>query len=112
MTIDEVIAREREAAEIHRNGIVSKENYQNMPRIGKDNEESMRNAEEHEQLADWLEELKMYRESSYGKLYGMVYNKAIDDFMKKSEYLLCENLIYQEMEDIAGRLKAGVDNDD
>ena len=64
------------------------------------------------QIAEWLEELKMYRESSYGKLYGMVYNKAIDDFMKKSEYLLCENLIYQEMEDIAGQLKAGVDNDD
>lgn len=36
-------------------------------------------AEEHEQLAEWLEELKMYRESSYGELYSMVYNKAIDD---------------------------------
>ena len=35
--------------------------------------------EEHEQLAEWLEELKMYRESSYGELYSMVYNKAIDD---------------------------------
>ena len=36
-------------------------------------------AEEHEQLAEWLEELKMYRESSYGELYSMVYNKALDD---------------------------------
>lgn len=36
-----------------------------------------------------------------------VRNKAIDDFMKKSEYLLCENLIYQEMEEIAEQLKAG-----
>ena len=35
--------------------------------------------EEHEQLAEWLEELKMYRESSYGELYSVVYNKAIDD---------------------------------
>ena len=39
-----------------------------------------------------------------------VRNKAIDDFMKKSEYLLCENLIYQEMEDIAEQLKAGESN--
>ena len=37
-------------------------------------------------------------------------NKAIDDFMKKSEYLLCENLIYQEMEDIAEQLKEGAGN--
>ena len=74
--------------------------------------EIINSMQEKEQLATWLEELKMYIESSYGKFYGMVYNKAIDDFMKKSEYLLCENLIYQEMEDIAGRLKAGVDNDD
>lgn len=41
-------------------------------------------AEEHEQLAEWLEELKMYRESSYGELHSMVYNKAIDDFVKAS----------------------------
>ena len=36
-------------------------------------------AEEHKQLAEWLQELKMYRESSYGELYSMVYNKALDD---------------------------------
>ena len=36
-------------------------------------------AGEHKQLAEWLEELKMYRESSYGELYSMVYNKAVDD---------------------------------
>ena len=31
MTIDEAIAREREMAEMHRNDIVPKENYRNMP---------------------------------------------------------------------------------
>ena len=36
-------------------------------------------AEDNEQIAEWLEELKMYRESSYVELYSMVYNKAIDD---------------------------------
>ena len=45
-------------------------------------------AEEHEQLAEWLEELKMYRESLYGELYSMVYNKAIDD---------CEELTFREV---------------
>ena len=43
-------------------------------------------AEEHEQLAEWLEELKMYRESSYGELYSMVYNKAIDDALSVVEW--------------------------
>lgn len=70
MTIDEAIVHAREVAEYNR----------------KCNENSdciditcERCAEEHEQLAEWLEELKMYRESSYGELYSMVYNKAIDD---------------------------------
>ena len=50
-------------------------------------------AEEHEQLADWLEELKDYRRFNgaktfdngfnQGEKYG--YNKAIDDFIKKLE---------------------------
>lgn len=34
-----------------------------------------------------------------------MYCKGIDDLMEKSEYLLCGNLIYQEMEDIAEELK-------
>ena len=113
MTIDEEIANERKIVE------KCKMEYElECARYGKRTDQSsgklecIKVAEKHEQRAEWLEELKMYRESSYGKFYGMVYNKAIDDFMKKSEYLLCENLIYQEMEDIAGQLKAGVDNDD
>ena len=79
LSIDGTIARERKLAEIYRNDIVPKEDYHNMPWIDKNNEVSMRSAEEHEQLAEWLEELKMYRESSYGELYSMVYNKALDD---------------------------------
>ena len=51
-------------------------------------------AEEHEQLAEWLEELKMYRESSYGELYSMVYNKAIDDCKELTfrEVVYCDSL--------------------
>ena len=62
MTIDEAIARERQMAETHRNDIVPKANYHNMPWIDKNNETSMRNAEYHEKIAEWLEELKEYRE--------------------------------------------------
>ena len=49
-------------------------------------------AEEHEQFAEWLEELKMYRESSYRELYVMVYSKAIDEFVKK----ICEKYTEEE----------------
>ena len=85
LSIDEAIAREREIAEMHRNDIVPKENYRNMPWIDKNNEASMRNAEEHEQLAEWLEELKAYKENQHRSLrhmYEKGYNKALDDFVK------------------------------
>ena len=68
--------------------------------------------QEHVQIAEWLEELKAYRENSNGYNKedielnrNAMYNKAIDDLMKKSEYLLCTSLIYEEMEDIAEQLK-------
>ena len=79
LSIDEAIAREKYLAKIYRSEIAPKEDYHNMPWIDMENESNMRRAKEHEQLAEWLEELKMYRESSYGELYSMVYNKAIDD---------------------------------
>ena len=68
LSIDEAIAFERQQAKDKRN-----EHYT----FGI--QKSKEAAEEHEQLAEWLEELKMYRESSYGELYSMVYNKALDD---------------------------------
>ena len=93
LSIDEAIARERELAEIYRNDIVPKEDYHNMPWIDKENELNMRRAEEHEQLAEWLEELKALREEksdfqimakdiaegNYEMGMESGYNKAIDD---------------------------------
>ena len=64
MTIDESIAREKELAEIYRNDIVPKEDYHNMPWIDMENELNMRRAKEHEQLAEWLRELKDYRDKN------------------------------------------------
>ena len=96
MTIDESIAREKELAEIYRNDIVPKEDYHNMPWIDMENELNMRRAEEHEQLAEWLEELKALREEksefqimakdiaegNYEMGMESGYNKAIDECNK------------------------------
>ena len=102
-SIDEAIARERQMAETHRNDIVPKENYHNMPWIDKNNETSMRNAEYHEQLADWLEELKEYKENQHRSLrhmYEKGYNKAIDDFA----------ILMKETLNLAEQLKVGAGN--
>ena len=78
-------------------------------------------AEEHEQLADWLEELKDYRRFNgaktfdngfnQGEKYG--YNKAIDDFIKKLEEHEHNNWVdhleygitWDDIEQIANKLK-------
>ena len=70
-------------------------------------------AEEHEQLAEWLEELESYRASVFSgdmtqAMLKEEYNKAIDDFVEKA----CEEGIiglvqYNEMLRIAEQLKAG-----
>lgn len=82
--IDEAIAHEREKAKEQRS------------RIGTLDEEYSKKceecAEEHEQLAEWLEELKKYKEHEFGVLkkdgqllykQGILdgYDKAIDDFV-------------------------------
>ena len=102
MTLDEAIARERKMVEIYKNNIIPKENYHNMPWIDKNNEVNMRNVEEHEQIAEWLEELKGYRDKNkmvvrvdvenmdsikdkideLSKYAESQYNKAIDDFVR------------------------------
>lgn len=125
MTIDEAISRIREVAEKHRNNIVPKERYHNMPWIDKSNEVSMRSAEEHEQLAEWLEELKAYREIGTVEGYKSAiecyteeytrrksneqYNKAVDDFVNR---MLEEGIIglvqYAKIKEIAEQLKESV----
>ena len=107
MSIDEAIARERKMVEIHKNNIIPKENYHNMPWIDKENELNMRSAEEHEQLAEWLEELKTYRECNVCE-----YNKALDDFVRFASDMPIveeEDGEYRPMrlEEMAEQLKAG-----
>ena len=85
-------------------------------------------AEEHEQLAEWLEELKMYKslaprelvsvkqkndrtiEYSKGFDYGFKtgYNKAIDDFAEKVKEMYAFTILEEEqLNELAEQLKAG-----
>lgn len=84
-------------------------------------------AEEHEQLAEWLEELKKYKEKPEGWMWDEAemkgYNKAIDDFIEKVKlkYLgvhpdeLYEKYypreICKQIKEIAEQLKAGGKNE-
>lgn len=91
LSIDEAIAFERQQAKDKRN-----EHYT----FGI--QKSKEAAEEHEQLAEWLEELKAYREKKCNKSvylssksidridavnkgYAYGYNKAIDDFIHECD---------------------------
>lgn len=72
-------------------------------------------AEEHEQLAEWLEELKSFRASVFSgdmtqKMLKEEYNNAIDDFVNAcKEDILCQTfgLHINGIERIAEQLKAG-----
>ena len=117
MTIDEAISRIREVAEKHRNDIVPKEDYHNMSWIDENNEVSMRSAEEHEQLAEWLEELKRRREydgeiigsGTLNNEYNQGYNKALDDIVTKVKEIVGMDWEWDFyfIEEIAEQLKAG-----
>lgn len=99
-TINEVIAREREAAKESRDNIVVGNNLE--PYEAYCNLRCEEYAKEHEQLAELLEELKAYRESEADVLLkdgqllyqqGIMdgYNKAIDDFvLALKREILCE----------------------
>ena len=138
MTIDEAITHAREVAEIHRN------NDKLNKTLGKSspyyNTDCIKCAEEHEQLAEWLELLKWYEQgmedipSESGVLpkdvYHAGYNKAIDDFAEKLN-AKCDGMIKDkwnsnvapiswaeayadfkdDINDIAEQLKAGIAND-
>ena len=131
MTLDEAILHAREKA---REKMLEYENHYDKdehyyPRQCK------RCAEEHEQLAEWLEELKFIRQwksdimdefckydvSSFEELVTNARNKAIDDFVKEickmyvqlernGNYRFYSAEIQQAIADLAEQLKAGVRN--
>ena len=133
MTLDEAILHAREVAERNR------KQYKNCPSDRTDirHQTCEECAEEHEQLAEWLEELKhikqwksdvmygfcKYDASSFEELVTNARNKAIDDYMNK----LCDHCMQQTNEcyklecpfctdgcdivNIAEQLKAGEQNE-
>ena len=120
MTLDEAILYAREVAERNRT------QYKNCPSDRTDirHQTCEECAEEHEQLAEWLELLKWYEHgmedipSESGVLpkdvYHAGYNKAIDDFANACKSnILCQTfgLRQCDIEEMAEKLKAGGEND-
>lgn len=124
MSIDEAIAHAREVAseQKRRSGIC----VQNNSECDKFSA-CLKCSEEHEQLAEWLEELKSYRASVFSgdmtqKMLKEEYNKAIDDFVKEickmivqsennGNYRFYAVEIKQAIADLAEQLKAGEVNE-
>lgn len=131
MTIDEAIAHAKEVAneQKRRSGIC----VQNNSECDKFSA-CLKCSEEHEQLAEWLEELKSYRASVFSgdmtqKMLKEEYNKAIDDFAEKLN-AKCDGIIKvkwdstvapiswaeayadfkDDIDEIAEQLKAGGEN--
>ena len=132
MTLDEAIAHAREEAEDKRADADWKFRH---GRLNAD--DCISCAEEHEQLAEWLEELKFLKQwksdimdsfckydvNSFEELIANARNKAIDDYMNK----LCNHCMQQTNEcyklecpfctdgcdivNISEQLKAGITND-
>ena len=127
LSIDEAITQEREKAEIHRFNSchVDAELYaDDLEEIENAKERCIKCAKEHEQLAERLEELKMYREAerTLDNAYNNGYNKAIDDFSNEIDKYIerYDGTIYDEayypniksdfedLKKICNQLKAGV----
>lgn len=110
MTIDEAIAHAREVAKRNR------EQWKNCP-AERDTREHLtceECAEEHEQLAEWLEELKERRETNFDyvslmdKRYYDGYNKAINKFVEQIKEVYPFTILeLEQFEEIAEQLKKG-----
>lgn len=107
MTLDEAIAHAREVAEEQRKACDLAWAWDNPDNIKKC-------AEEHEQLAKWLEELKAYRASVFSgdmtqKMLKEEYCKAVDDFAESVKNLIADSSVirFKDIDEIAEQLKAG-----
>ena len=120
MTLDEAILHAREVAERNR------KQYKNCPSDRTDirHQTCEECAEEHEQLAEWLEELKSYRASVFsGDMTQIMlkeeYCKAGDDFAKKFIVLSDDGEFMTRLSEfpattileLAERLKVGEQNE-
>ena len=106
MTIDEAIAHARQVAKNQRkdyDNCKTKLEYGCKDCADYYSKPCKECANEHEQLADWLEELKRRREydgeiigsGALNNAYNQGYNKAIDDFVKE----ICKMIVQSENND-------------
>lgn len=107
MTIDEAIEHSREKAKEQRY-------YANFERNGMTHQSCIKCAEEHEQLAEWLEELKSMRNLDKTN-FSDGYNRGIDNFLKEADATFpMQNdgtAVIRRLENIANRLKGGVSSE-
>ena len=117
MTIDEAIAHAREVAneQKRRSGICVQSNSE-CDKFSA----CLKCSKEHEQLAEWLEELKSYRASVFSgdmtqKMLKEEYNKAIDDLLGGMNQITynCQDAdeLFEKICDLAEQLKAGEVNE-
>lgn len=103
MTIDEAIEHAKEKAKEQRY-------YANFEHNGMMYQSCVKCAEEHEQLAEWLEELKAMKNLDKTN-FSDGYNRGIDDFLRKADgvipYTYSGNKIIKRLEKIADELKGG-----
>ena len=119
MTLDEAIEHENELAkEIYIEAMLCHANPDDEKLDG-----CIERGKYHEQLAEWLEELKLLKQwksdvmdsfckydvSSFEELVTNARNKAIDDFVK--EYKRKTPMENRLIDEIAEQLKAGITND-
>lgn len=83
MTIDEAIKHEREVADFCKSEISTFSNPEPYERYC--NSELKKCAEEHEQLAEWLEELKFLR-TTKETMFREIYDKALEDVLNVVEW--------------------------
>lgn len=122
MTLDKAIAHAREEAKEIRESIIDGSNLE--PYELYCNAMTEQCAKEHEQLAEWLEELKELRNMTASHLYAVAFNrgylkaekevreKAIDDFVKFANTMPTVETEDGEirpmwLEEMAEQLKAG-----
>ena len=115
MTLDEAILHAREVAERNR------KQYKNCPSDRTDirYQTCEECAKQHEQLADWLEELKAYQQQHIAlcEKYDVntveeLYVKGIDDFVSRLETVSFTKTQWDLIKIIAEQLKAGGVYDD
>ena len=125
MTLDEKIEEQRENAKAQRE--MAEEYFEEHIIDEKEKIEHLRYANEFEQIAEWLEELKELRNMTAGHLYAVAFKngylkaekevreKAIDDFVRFASDMPTVETEDGEirpmwLEEIAEQLKAGEDN--